>query len=156
MMYLAPFFLVCAVILTSCSNEKEVEAIKPSPEVKKVAEKIFIKIDASEFTDAKKGDIIHTSLQDGMAYDLHISRISESVPGIVNILANVGSQDIGQAALILRDGKLAGSIDMYSLKMRYTLAYDSTMAQHYIQEAFLDDEKVLPGSKPVTPFGSKK
>ncbi|MFV1884815.1 MAG: hypothetical protein ACMZ7B_10025 [Balneola sp.] len=71
------------------------------------------------------------------------------MPGISNISAFVNNSETGQAVLILRDGKLAGSVTMFSDGANYELSFDEESERHYIQKVDKSKKDILPGGEPL-------
>lgn len=143
--------LVVFVLVLACtkSDKKAQENTGEVISIPEVASKIYLDIDSEELTGAAKGGEISVSLQDGSNYTLIINRIEETMPGIVSISADVENKETGQAVLILRDGKLTGSVNMYGLGMNYKLSYDEENARHYIIQIDPENRDVLQGGESI-------
>lgn len=110
--------------------------------------RISLELDVEELTSSGPGDELSVTLADGSVYSLQIRQMEETMPGIVAISAYVNDQETGQATLILRDGKLAGSVNMYSDGMSYELGFDEDSGSHYIIPVNPEERDVLPGGTP--------
>lgn len=120
------------------------EVVNPEAEAKQ-----FIEIDVEELKSAKEGDIIGVMLNGGPSYSLVIIRVEETMPGILSFSANVGDKNTGQATFILREGKLAGRVSMYSDGASFKLAFDEESGRHFISPINPNDRDVLPGGVPL-------
>lgn len=150
----ARFILLITAVLTlsaACTKSEATDEKKSTeaPQIAEVTSKIFVSIDMEEFTEAKKGDEISVSIQDGSVYTLRINRMEETMPGIVSISADIENKETGQAILILRDGKLTGSINMYGDGVSYKLDYDTEAKQHFITLIDPATKDVLKGGEPL-------
>ncbi len=117
-------------------------------ETVQVPSQIFVELDMEKLSASKSGDKLSLSLSDGSTYTLQIQRIEETMPGIVAISAYINDQETGQATLILRDGKLAGSVNMYSDGISYEVGFNEDSDSHYLVPIDPDDRDVLPGGTP--------
>ena len=71
------------------------------------------------------------------------------MPGIISISGVLDNKETGQAIFILRDGKLAGSVNMFTDDESYKLAYDQESERHYISLVLPANKDKLPGSEPL-------
>lgn len=145
--------IVVLVFVLACSKSEtpEKENSTPAPIVQdESVAKIFVDIESDQLTSPKNGDAISVRVEDGSMYTLYITRIEETIPGIISISANVENKEVGQAMLILRDGKLAGSVNMYSDGTSYNIAYDNEVQRHFITLVNPENRDVLPGGEPLT------
>ncbi len=110
--------------------------------------KILLELDIEALTSSDPGDELSVKLADGSVYTLQIRQMEETMPGIVAISAYVNDQETGQATLILRGGKLAGSVNMYSDGINYELGFDEDSGSHYITPINPEERDVLPGGTP--------
>ncbi|MBO6522856.1 MAG: hypothetical protein JJ971_03450 [Balneolaceae bacterium] len=118
--------------------------------------KILLELDVEALTLSEPGDELSITLADGSVYTLQIRQMEETMPGIVAISAYVNDQETGQATLILREGKLVGSVNMYSDGTSYELGFDEDSGSHYIIPINPDDRDVLPGGEPkIAPRGDQ-
>ena len=109
---------------------------------------ILVELDMEKLSASESGDELSFSLSDGSVYTLKIQQMEETMPGIFAISAFVDDRETGQATLILRNGKLAGSVNMYSDGMRYELGFDEDSDSHYLLPINPDERDVLPGGTP--------
>ncbi len=146
--------IVVVIFAFACTKSEvpEKENSSPAPDVQEeMIAKIFVDIEADQLASPKKGDAISVMVEDGSMYTLYITRIEETMPGIISFSADVENKEVGQATLILRDGKLAGSINMYSDGTSYNVAYDNEVQRHFITLVNPENRDVLPGSEPIRP-----
>lgn len=116
------------------------------------ADHMYVEVTPSDLGEVKQGDEISLAAEDtSMSFTLTIRRVSEAVKGIKSISAFVDDSETGQAALIFRDGRLSGQIDIFAEDVRYSVAYDSAQGAHYLQQVNKDSLDVMEGSKPLTP-----
>jgi|GEM_PF-6303607 len=145
--------IVVLVFVLACSKSEtpEKESSTPAPIVQdESVAKIYVDIESDQLTSPKNGDAISVRVEEGSMYTLYITRIEETMPGIISISANVENKEVGQAMLILRDGKLAGSVNMYSDGTSYNIAYDNEVQRHFITLVNPEKRDVLPGGEPLT------
>jgi len=146
------YILVVLILILACTK-KDVKENKNPTEVQEksvaVSPKIYVSIDIEQLSTSKKGDEVLVSLDDGTEYTLQISRIEETMPGIISVTGNLGTNETGQAVFILRDGKLAGMVNMYADGSSYKLAYDDDSKRHYISLINPDDKDNSPDAAPL-------
>lgn len=113
----------------------------------------FVEIDAKDLENLNKGDEmkIYADGDSAISFTLNIRRVDEAIKGIRSISAYVDDSETSQAALILREGKLTGRIDLFSRDKRYRLAYDTTSGRHFLQEVHKDSLDILEDSEPLVP-----
>ena len=146
---LAILLLTAGLACTKAEKPPQQEQTAEDSEKTTVYSKIFIELDMDVVTSSKAGDEIPVSLMDGSTYSLLIQRKEEVMPGISNISAFVNNSETGQAVLILRDGKLAGSVTMFSDGVNYELGFDEESERHYIQQVDKSKKDILPGGEPL-------
>ena len=145
--------IVAVVFVIACTKQEVPEKANstPVPDVQEeMTAKIFVDIDTNQLVSPKNGNVISVKVEDGSMYTLYITRIEETMPGIISFSADVENKEVGQAMLILRDGKLTGSVNIYSDGTSYNLAYDSEEQRHFFTTVNPDNRDVLPGSLPIS------
>lgn len=143
---------ILAVLMLACSKAetaKKQEVANHAEEKVVEPPKIYLEIDIEQLSEAKKGSVIPCILEDGTKYELKIARMEETMPGIISISGDIDNKETGQALFILRDGKLAGIVNMFKDEVSYKLAFDEDSERHYLSLINPENRDVLPGSEPV-------
>lgn len=146
---LSILILAVGVFCTKAEKPSQQEKIVQDSGVAVAPERVFIELDIAELASSKTGDEISISLADGSSYSLLIQRKEEVMPGITNISAFVNDRETGQAVLVFRDDKLAGSVNMYSEGKSYKLGYDEESEQHFLVLVDPTKKDALPGGEPL-------
>lgn len=144
--------ILLSLTIISCGNSERDKAPESVAEI----EKEIVEIDMDSVSSVKQGETFTIKKANGeREFKLLVNRAHEAIAGIISISAYVEDRETGLAALVLRDGKLAGNIELYKEKLRFRVGYDTTTNQHYIQEQeFVNNE--LPGSEPLDPSSEQE
>lgn len=158
MKYSRLVIVLLVIGIFACTKaEKSSDESKLSVPEKKVQtpQQIFLELDMEELSTSEVGDELPITLRDGSVYLLKIRQMEETMPGIITVSGYINDQETGQATLILRDGKLAGSVNMYSDGINYELGFDEEYNSHYLVPINPDERDVLPGgTTPEIPDGN--
>ena len=147
--YSIVFLTILMLACTKSEAPKMQDAADVSEEKLVEPPKIYLEIDIEQLNKAKNGYEIPITLEDNTGYTLKIARIEETMPGIISISGVLDNKETGQAIFILRDGKLAGSVNMFTDDESYKLAYDQESERHYISLVLPANKDKLPGSEPL-------
>lgn len=146
---LSILILAVGVFCTKAEKPSQQKQTVQDSEVASAPERIFIELDIAEVASSKVGDEISISLADGSSYSLLIQTKEQVMPGITNISAFINDKETGQAVLVFRDNKLAGSVNMYSDGKTYQLGYYEESEQHFLVLVDPTKKDVLPGGAPL-------
>ncbi|GAB5410380.1 MAG: hypothetical protein BalsKO_27450 [Balneolaceae bacterium] len=136
-------------------GHEEVQAAEQERVVEAQA-KVYLKLDVEKLSSLKSGDELVFTLESGSMHTLKIQGMEETMPGIMAISSYIDDLETGQATLILRDGKLAGSVNMYSEGVSYKVGFDEGSGSHYLVPINPDERDVLQGGEPKTvPSGNQ-
>ncbi len=148
-------FSICLLlfITTGCSNKEQPEAQATIPEFYESDEvdqaSVFVEVDTEALSNSSSGDDIQIELSDGTTYTLQISRIEETMPGIISISAFVNDQETGQATLILQNGRLNGTVQMFNERMTYKLGFEDYTNKHFLAPVNPEEKDVIQGAEPL-------
>ncbi len=141
-------FLILTVSISCTKSEKK----NGEDALEKTESRLFIEVDSLQFLNPKKGDLIYFEIDGGLSYQLQITLVETSMPGILGISANIGNGEEGHASFILRNGKMAGSLVLYKKGKNYDLNYDESAEKHYIKMVNQKEKNILPGGEPLETF----
>ncbi|MDR9414788.1 MAG: hypothetical protein RI564_00800 [Gracilimonas sp.] len=150
-------FIAIAVVSGCGSPETKEESKASSTDItqqKLKAERTFVQLAGDDLENLSQGSSFTlTSEETNSPINLsfQVTRKQETMPGITSITAQTINEANGQAALLIRGGKLSGRIDLFSANKRYRLAYDTTRESHFLEIVIPDSLDELEGSSPMTP-----
>lgn len=145
--------------LNACSGTKDKNATGEKTETEsQTAEQLNIKyyteLDANELLSAKSGDTINVVAGDSLRFNLKVQSSRTQLKNITTISAVLGSKEAGLASLLIDEGRVSGTINLYGDDRIYYVRYDSLKPGYYLDPVLKKEQDILEGSEPLIKNGS--
>ncbi|MEQ9308023.1 MAG: hypothetical protein RLN90_01110 [Balneolaceae bacterium] len=147
---LTQLLTVALLLFFACSKaDKADNKASTSAENVLSESKKIIEVDRLQLVEINEGDTIDINLNGEIWNQLKVTLVESSMPRIIGVSADIVDGETGHASFILRDGKMSGTITLYTQGETYNLRYDEAVAKHYIELVNREQKNVLLGGEPL-------
>lgn len=147
---LTQILTIALLLFFACSKADKVDNKSSNSNEAEMSEsKKVIDVDSLQLVDISEGDTIDINLNGEIWNQLKVTLVESNMPRIIGVSADIVDGETGHASFILREGKMSGTITLYTQGETYNLRYDEAVAKHYIELVNRDQKNVLLGGEPL-------
>lgn len=141
-------------LLTACGTGDPKEEVNNSevPEAEAIEEnkpKAYFQLDTQTISSLKKGDSFTFPMSETDSLELRVRQARTMMPGVFSVSADIVNEETGLATLVVKEGRVSGSMDIYDENKLYYVRYDSTGNSYYLEEMDKSDLDTKEGSVPL-------